>query len=180
MQHHSQCSVSGASSRVPAVCNWVKQPLTAGTHSQQAMCSIKSQKLHTWWPAKVAHLMANSSVRQLATVGCSSDTLSSTPVSPSDTWMTCKRCKQMFSDLENSSTSCKHHPALYSGGEVAKAIGFVRASHAPEHQLQQVVGRKGLMRFWDCCGSEVEVAPGCCTGFHISFDDDLNQAKGWN
>jgi hypothetical protein len=34
-------------------------------------------------------------------------------------------------------------------------------------------------RFWDCCGSEDEAAPGCCVGFHISFDDELNEAKGW-
>eukprot|EP00878_Enallax_costatus_P022252 GHUV01023596.1.p2 GENE.GHUV01023596.1~~GHUV01023596.1.p2 ORF type:complete len:157 (+),score=39.81 GHUV01023596.1:360-830(+) len=93
--------------------------------------------------------------------------------------MTCKRCKQRFVAAENTACSCKFHPALYSGGEVAKAIGFVRASDAPEDQLEGVIGRKGLMRFWDCCGDEDESAPGCCVGFHISFDDELNEARMW-
>ncbi|KAF6259118.1 hypothetical protein COO60DRAFT_1044090 [Scenedesmus sp. NREL 46B-D3] len=93
--------------------------------------------------------------------------------------VTCRRCKQRFSEASNTKDACRYHPALYSGGEVAKAIGFVRASDAAEDQLERVVGRKGLMRFWDCCGSEDEGAPGCCVGFHVSFDDELNEAHGW-
>eukprot|EP00882_Tetradesmus_deserticola_P013442 GHRQ01014274.1.p1 GENE.GHRQ01014274.1~~GHRQ01014274.1.p1 ORF type:complete len:160 (+),score=30.09 GHRQ01014274.1:220-699(+) len=93
--------------------------------------------------------------------------------------VTCRRCKQRFSEASNNKDECRHHPALYSGGEVAKAIGFVRASDAPDDQLEHVVGRKGLMRFWDCCGSEDEDAPGCCVGYHVTFDEELNEAHGW-
>jgi len=136
-----------------------------------------------------------------------------------------------------------------------QAVGFVRQSAAPEHQLEAVMGRKGLMRcaplvvagwwgwliwtvrsarlgwlgagggvasakvcaanrepqartytvtvtapnpkpltpnpkpvngrtvthcrFWDCCGDEAEDAPGCCTGWHVTFDDEVNAARGW-
>ena len=34
-------------------------------------------------------------------------------------------------------------------------------------------------RFWDCCGDEGAAAPGCCSGWHITYDDDLNAANGW-
>lgn len=34
-------------------------------------------------------------------------------------------------------------------------------------------------RFWDCCGAADESVPGCVQGFHVSFDDDLNEANGW-
>ncbi len=64
-------------------------------------------------------------------------------------------------------------------GPVAKAIGFVRQSAAAEHQLGAVVGRQGLLRFWDCCGAGSEGAPGCCTAHHITFDADFNRQMGW-
>lgn len=71
------------------------------------------------------------------------------------------------------------HPALWTGGELAKAIGFVRESAAPEHQLLAVKGRRGLLRFWDCCGAESEDAPGCVGGHHLAFDDQVNESHGW-
>lgn len=92
---------------------------------------------------------------------------------------TCRRCKQSFRAAANGPRACRFHPALFSGGEVAKAHGFVRESAAPEHQLQAVMGRRGLIRFWDCCGAEDEDAPGCCSGFHLTFDSELNAARGW-
>lgn len=84
---------------------------------------------------------------------------------------TCRRCKQTFDPAENHSSACRYHPQLWTGGEVSKAIGFCRASSDPQDQLKAVVGRTGLIRFWDCCGSEDEDAPGCCTGLHITYDD---------
>lgn len=92
---------------------------------------------------------------------------------------TCRRCLKRVSAADNHRGACRYHPSLYSGGEVAKAIGFVRASADPEDQLERVVGRKGLMRFWDCCGSEDAEAAGCVTGFHLSFDDEDNERRGW-
>lgn len=34
--------------------------------------------------------------------------------------MTCRRCKQQFTAADNTSSSCRYHPSLFSGGEVAK------------------------------------------------------------
>jgi hypothetical protein len=34
-------------------------------------------------------------------------------------------------------------------------------------------------RFWDCCGDEDAAAPGCQTGWHVTFDSEFNAAKGW-
>ena len=96
-----------------------------------------------------------------------------------DDLFTCRRCKRRVSAASNTSASCRYHPSLFSGGEVAKAIGFVRASADPQDQLEAVVGRKGLMRFWDCCGSEDPEAEGCRAGFHLTFDDDENARRGW-
>lgn len=76
-------------------------------------------------------------------------------------------------------SSCRHHTSLWSGGEVAKALGFVREGDAPHQQLKAVIGRTGLLRFWDCCGAEEVDAPGCATSFHITWDSDLNVRMGW-
>lgn len=40
--------------------------------------------------------------------------------------VTCKRCRQRFNPSDNTSSSCRYHPALYSGGEVAK-VGQLQA-----------------------------------------------------
>ena len=29
-------------------------------------------------------------------------------------------------------------------------------------------------KFYDCCGAEDPVIPGCCTSFHVSYDDPWN------
>jgi hypothetical protein len=34
--------------------------------------------------------------------------------------LTCRRCFQRFSSAANSSSACSFHPAMYTGGEVAK------------------------------------------------------------
>ena len=52
-----------------------------------------------------------------------------------------------------------------------QAIGFCRASAAPEDQLISVVGRTGLLQFYDCCGAEDVKASGCCFGRHVTYDD---------
>jgi hypothetical protein len=93
--------------------------------------------------------------------------------------LTCKRCKRKFSMDANSSQSCRYHPSLFTGGEVGKAIGFVRKSAEAEDQLGSVVGRTGLLRFWDCCGSEDEKASGCQRSYHLSFDEELNSKMAW-
>ncbi|GFR51350.1 hypothetical protein Agub_g13773 [Astrephomene gubernaculifera] len=99
--------------------------------------------------------------------------------SPPLTWMTCQRCKQRFAAEQNHSGACRYHSEDWTGGELAKAVGFVRQSDAPEHQLAAVMGRTGLLRFWDCCGSEDEGSPGCKVSFHVCFDDEVNERLGW-
>ena len=84
---------------------------------------------------------------------------------------TCRVCKQQFVEAENHGRACRHHPALYTGGEVSKALGFARAGALPEQQLRAVTGRQGLMRFWDCCGAEDPHAPGCAYGKHVPFGE---------
>ncbi len=76
-------------------------------------------------------------------------------------------------------TPCRHHSSHYGGGEVAKALGFLRASDAPHHSLAAVLGRTGLLRFWECCGEEAEDAPGCTTSYHLAWDQELNEQRGW-
>ena len=80
-------------------------------------------------------------------------------------------CKRQFAEAENHARACRHHPALYTGGEVSKALGFARAGALPEQQLLQVTGRQGLMRFWDCCGAEDPQAPGCEWSKHVPFGE---------
>ena len=84
---------------------------------------------------------------------------------------TCRVCKRQFAEAENHARACRHHPALYTGGEVSKALGFARAGALPEQQLKQVTGRQGLMRFWDCCGAEDPQAPGCEYAKHVPFGE---------
>lgn len=88
----------------------------------------------------------------------------------------CKRCKQRYKESENSETACRYHPLNWSGGEKAKAIGFLRESDSPEHSLAQVHGT-GMLQFWDCCGQTSYSSPGCCVSWHVPFgtetDDDV-------
>jgi hypothetical protein len=79
--------------------------------------------------------------------------------------------RQPYRASENHRTACLYHPEMYTGGEIAKYIGFVRASERPEDQLVNVVGRTGLAQFWDCCGATEEDAPGCTRGYHVGYGD---------
>ena len=81
----------------------------------------------------------------------------------------CKRCKHMYFESENDGRSCRFHPLDWSGGEKAKAIGFLRKSDDPEHSLASVHGT-GMMHFWDCCGADQYDSPGCAFGPHIPYD----------
>jgi len=80
---------------------------------------------------------------------------------------TCRRCRASFTASSNGPHVCRYHPALFTGGEVGKYLGFVPRSGAVEDQLKQ----RGLVRFWDCCGALSEGAPGCATSRHWAWDD---------
>lgn len=95
---------------------------------------------------------------------------STTPTpSNASSWRTCKHCKRRFDPRDNPVTACRRHPALFTGGEVSKAIGFCREGPGSDNWLDAVVGTSGLMRFWDCCGAAEEDAPGCFVGPHEGF-----------
>lgn len=104
----------------------------------------------------------------------------------------CRRCKQKFT--QNHAQACRYHASLYSGGELAKALGFLRENNDPANSLRNVVGTTGLLRcasstcstilhtehrFWDCCGALDEAAPGCCTAPHITYDDAEGDLDFW-
>ncbi|CAI7868037.1 unnamed protein product [Closterium sp. NIES-53] len=83
---------------------------------------------------------------------------------------TCRRCREAYDPRRNHARACRYHPALFTGGERGKAVGFTRASSRPEDQLSVVHGT-GLLRFWDCCGAMDVDEPGCTCGPHASFDE---------
>jgi len=85
----------------------------------------------------------------------------------------CKRCKQRYIPDENSPNACSYHPLNWSGGEKAKAVGFLRKSSAPEDSLSQTLGT-GMLSFWDCCGADDYNAPGCTRGYHIPFGQETS------
>lgn len=85
----------------------------------------------------------------------------------------CKRCKQRYVAEENTPTACLYHPLNWSGGEKAKAVGFLRKSSSPEDSLSQTIGT-GMLSFWDCCGADDYNAPGCTHGYHIPFGEETS------
>ena len=68
---------------------------------------------------------------------------------------TCRRCKQRFNPADNHDQACSYHPCNWSGGEKAKALGFLRESADPADSLSARLGT-GTLRFWDCCGADVQ------------------------
>ena len=110
-----------------------------------------------------------SSTPTTCTSSSSSSTPSSTPATAPPSWRTCRHCKRRFDPSQNPQTACRRHPALFTGGEVSKAIGFCREAQGREFWLDAVVGASGLLRFYDCCGAGSEDAPGCVVGPHEGF-----------
>lgn len=43
-----------------------------------------------------------------------------------DLGYTCRRCRTRFMSGGNHKDACRYHPDIFTGGEVAKAMGFVR------------------------------------------------------
>ena len=104
---------------------------------------------------------------------------------------TCRNCRRPFLASDNGPTACVWHPQLFTGGELGKYTGYVPESPAFEHRMkvrkrfrgvflqgsQQrlTLGprqKRGMVRFWDCCGATDEAAPGCMRGPHKSYDDE--------
>ncbi|KAI8114635.1 hypothetical protein M9434_002755 [Picochlorum sp. BPE23] len=114
--------------------------------------------------------------RRLVIVGAGSEQKRNLPVSGEQMprmSRVCKRCKQRYIPDENSPNACSYHPLNWSGGEKAKAVGFLRKSSAPEDSLSQTLGT-GMLSFWDCCGADDYNAPGCTRGYHIPFGEETS------
>ncbi|KAL2623010.1 hypothetical protein R1flu_003215 [Riccia fluitans] len=96
----------------------------------------------------------------------------------------CLRCRGMYTEEENSPTSCSYH------GHMTGDVGMF--SLAPPHQGidgewtedsgiivyrwndekdRPNTGHKNWKRRWSCCGVYDEHAVGCRRGPHVSYDD---------
>ena len=89
---------------------------------------------------------------------------------------TCRRCRQQFSPAENHDQACSYHPCNWSGGEKAKALGFLRESADPADSLAVRLGT-GRLQFWDCCGKDSYEAEGCRKGKHVGWDDEDGEGE---
>jgi hypothetical protein len=90
---------------------------------------------------------------------------------PEEPTKLCRRCRQSYRESENTAHSCRYHSANWSGGEKAKALGFLRASDDPQDSLAAIHGT-GILSFWDCCGADAYDAPGCVEGRHVAFGEE--------
>ncbi|XP_057774079.1 uncharacterized protein LOC130993268 [Salvia miltiorrhiza] len=75
----------------------------------------------------------------------------------------CRRCKQLYTAVSNSPDSCRFHPSF-----------FVCRRHDDQKRYYELGPDDPpyAAKFYDCCGAEDPDAPGCTTGFHISYDDE--------
>ncbi|GFQ02205.1 hypothetical protein PHJA_002364400 [Phtheirospermum japonicum] len=75
----------------------------------------------------------------------------------------CKRCKEAYAASSNTRTSCRFHPSF-----------FVCRRHDDQKRYYELGPDDPpyAAKFYDCCGAEDVAAPGCTTGFHISYDDE--------
>merc|ERR1712070_770918 len=55
----------------------------------------------------------------------------------------CRRCKQLYYEEANTSTSCHYHPGRWMGAEESKHYGTRSGGE-----------KTGLALFWDCCDGE--------------------------
>lgn len=90
---------------------------------------------------------------------------------PKITKRICKRCKKEYIAEENHKKACQYHSLNWSGGEIAKAHGFLRESEDLADQLRYKLGT-GLISFWDCCGKESYDSPGCTYGRHVAYGEE--------
>jgi hypothetical protein len=71
----------------------------------------------------------------------------------------CRVCKQQFSDAQRF--GCRFHSGPWIGAELSKHHGKFGLNY------------RGTDYSWDCCDSKEISSPGCCVGFHKSYDEDV-------
>ena len=89
----------------------------------------------------------------------------------------CRRCHVHYTADGNHPRACRFHSAF-----------FVQRWHPNERAAHGDVGAAyysedtsvdgWAAKFWDCCGSEDERAPGCCYAKHASYDDNDDGGGG--
>eukprot|EP00245_Coleochaete_scutata_P006225 TRINITY_DN20469_c0_g1_i1.p1 TRINITY_DN20469_c0_g1~~TRINITY_DN20469_c0_g1_i1.p1 ORF type:complete len:132 (-),score=22.11 TRINITY_DN20469_c0_g1_i1:338-733(-) len=74
----------------------------------------------------------------------------------------CKRCKVYFDPETNSQESCRFHPSM-----------FVCRRHDDQKRYYELKDGDPPYeaKFYDCCGAEDPMAPGCRTNRHLTFDE---------
>lgn len=82
---------------------------------------------------------------------------------------TCRICHDAFKQHENGPEACRFHTGMFvcrwhpdevgvNYDKLGDGIGYYG-------------GTKGWQaKFWDCCGAEDAIAPGCATGPHETYD----------
>lgn len=68
---------------------------------------------------------------------------------------TCRICKNMFLESENSSKACRRHPESFSGETAQRWLAPGDAEH-----------RNEVHSFFSCCGG-LRDSPGCCYSPHV-------------
>ena len=81
---------------------------------------------------------------------------------------TCKNCRSTYISTDNNILSCRVHKGRFIGAEASKHSGTRSGGD-----------NKGLLVFWDCCDAYDPLAPGCCSYYHVSYDDDDDSNKSY-
>ncbi|CAI5464488.1 unnamed protein product [Closterium sp. Yama58-4] len=88
--------------------------------------------------------------------------------------LTCRQCKQPFDPAQNHPSACSFHPAHY-GGEVKrkwKSFSYHKVGKEFLYHSEETRAEWGeVENFWDCCGHNDPMDPGCTKGPHRSYDD---------
>ncbi|PPS15636.1 hypothetical protein GOBAR_AA04941 [Gossypium barbadense] len=96
----------------------------------------------------------------------------------------CLRCKTLYSDADNSPTSCSFHghatgekglfalapPHQGIDGDWTDGSGVIVYKWNNENNRPNT-GRANWKKRWSCCQEYDENAPPCIRGWHVSYDD---------
>lgn len=82
-----------------------------------------------------------------------------------ETTQLCQRCHVTFTS--NGPAACRFHPESFAGEDSQRWTA--PGATPPE-------GASTVSYFYACCGAATIDAPGCCTGRHVGFDEELGVA----
>ncbi|GJP43610.1 hypothetical protein CLOM_g3051 [Closterium sp. NIES-68] len=125
-------------------------------------------------PCSPARGIAYTCKASAAETATSSSATSDASAAVQPVLLTCRQCKQPFDPALNHPSACSFHPAHY-GGEVKRKwksnlyhkVGTEFLYHSEETRAEW----GEVENFWDCCGRNDPMDPGCTKGPHRSYDD---------